>query len=292
MSALATLRCLALWVFAGCGAIAVRADVSEGSVTLTAKEKPPGDIVPMNVNSSSGEDKVWGVAAIFASVVLTWLLTVYLRNLGNRAHLLVQAAIALRTLAGIRMQAQAGAERLAVPKLMLLLDDIEQQLWPTALQANGLPPCVPWPGATLGGARSKVCEALSAMVALSKAAAAPAADALRATLRRIVAGMVAGAKGDGARSLRDHLADAAGSVGTPEPLLVQVTALGAAGWVFLLLVTTLAGAYVLVLGPAGAGFATVTDYEQCLLLGSGLPAGAQLMQSTTASVATSFGVTR
>lgn len=312
------------------------AGVFEGSVTLAAKEKPEGDTVLMNVNSSSGEDKAWGVAAIFASVALTWLLTVYLRNLGNRAHLLVPAAIALRTMAGIRIQAQAGPQQLAVPKLLRRLEDIEQQLALPALQANGLPPRVPWPGPAFGGAgidalrkhvqaqndllhalnilvqeglqpardlwatipeddtdaRRKVCEAVSAMDALSQAAVAPAPDALRVTLRSIAAGMAASAKGGSARSLRDHLADAADSVGTPEQLLVQVTALGGAGWVFLLLVTTLAGAYILVLGPAGAGFGTVTDYAQCLLWGAGLPAGAQLMQSTSASIATSFGVTR
>jgi uncharacterized membrane protein YgcG len=312
------------------------AGVYEGSVTLASKEKPEGDTVLMNVNSSSGKDKAWGVSAIFASVALTWLLTVYLRNLGNRAHLLVPAAIALRTMAGIRMQAQAGPQQLAVPKLLLRLEDIEQQLSLSALQANGLPPRVPWPGPALGGAgidalrkhvqaqndwlhtlnilvreglqpardlwatitegdldaQRKVREAVSAMDALTQAAVTPAPDVLRATLRSIAAGMAGGTKGGGARSLRDHLADAADSVGSPEQLLVQVTALGAAGWVFLLLVTTLAGAYILVLGPAGAGFGTVTDYAQCLLWGAGLPAGAQLMQSTTASVATSFGVTR
>lgn len=312
------------------------AGVFEGSVTLAAKEKPEGDTVLMNVNSSSGEDKAWGVATIFASVTLTWLLTVSLRNLGNRAHLLVPVAIALRIMAGIRMQAQAGPHELAVTKLLLRLEDIEQQLSLTALQANGLPPRVPWPGPALGGAgidalrkhvqaqndwlhalsilvreglqpardlwatipegdldaQREVREAVSAMDALSHAAVAPSPEALRATLRSIIAGIPGGAEGSGARSLRDHLADAAGSVGTPDQLLVQVTALGAAGWVFLLLVTTLAGAYILVLGPAGAGFGTVTDYAQCLLWGAGLPAGAQLMQSTSASIATSFGVTR
>ncbi|MCM2310699.1 MAG: hypothetical protein NDI84_04775 [Steroidobacteraceae bacterium] len=310
----------ALWLWGADGV-----GVFEGTVTLAAREKPEGDAVTMTVNSSSGQHKGWGVAAILASIGLTWLLTVFVRNRANRAQLLLPAAIALRTLSAIRMQVEARVPELPAPKVLHRLEDIEQQLSLPVLQANGLPASVPWSGPPAGstvdayrkhvqaqndwllalsilvreglqpagdlwehtddGARGQIRAAVMAMDGLSQAVVAPTADALRLALKGIFAAMTAGAKNGPPRA-------PAAQVGTPEQLLVQIAGLGAAGWVFLLLVTTLGGAYILVLGPAGAGFGTITDYAQCCLWGAGMPAGAQLMQSTTASIATSFGVAR
>jgi hypothetical protein len=310
----------ALWLWGADGV-----GVFEGSVTVSAKEKPEGDTVTMAVNSSSGGHKASGVAVILASILLTWLLTVLVRNRANRAQLLLPVAIALRTLSGVRKQVEAGAQGLPAIKVLEKLNDIEQQLSLPVLNANGLPSSVPWSGPPAGStmdayrkhvqaqndwllavsilvreglqpawelwahsddaARSQIRAAVAAMDALSQAVVAPTADALRLALKGILAASTPSGKDGRAR-------EQVARVGTPEQLLVQIAGLGAAGWVFLLLVTTLGGAYILVLGPAGAGFGTITDYAQCLLWGAGMPAGAQLMQSSTASIATSFSVTR
>lgn len=310
----------ALWLWGAEGM-----GVYEGSVTVAAREKPEGDAVAMTVNSSSRASKAWGVAAIAFSIFLTWLLSVFVRNRANRAQLLLPVALTMRTLSTLRGQFDAGERQLPAPKVALRLADIESQLASPVLAANGLPPSVPWAGPPAGpnvdayrkhlqaqndwllamtilvreglqpawdlwrladaGARQQISKAVVDMDALSQAAVAPTPDAMRASLKNIVAAMTAGTKAG------PMLAPPV-QVGTPEQLLVQVAGLSAAGWVFLLLVTTLGGAYILVLGPGGAGFGTVTDYAQCLLWGAGMPAGAQLMQASTASIATSFGVAR
>lgn len=310
----------ALWLWGAEGI-----GVFEGSVTLAARERPDGDAVAMTVNSSSTARKLGGVVTLIASIFLTWLLAVVVRNYANRMQLMLPVSLALQTLSSLRDEVKAGEPQLPATKLLRKLDDIEGQLAIPLLENNGLPPRVPLAGLSAGanldaykkhvqlqndwllaisvlvreglqpawdrwssvdaGTRLQLTKMVANIDALSHGITAPTVDAMRVALKDIAAPMVAGVKGG---PLRANVSQ----VGTPEQLLVQVAGLSAAGWAFLLLMTTLGGAYILVLGPAGAGFGTATDYAQCLLWGAGMPAGAQLMQSTTASIATTFGVTR
>jgi len=314
-----------LWLWGGDGI-----GIFEGTVTLAAKERPEGDAVTMTVNSSTAGKKAWGVIAILVSVVATWLLTVWLRNRSNRKQLLLPVAIANQALGDVRIRVDAGPPAVSVPKVVLRLDDVEKQLSEPVLTANGLPSRVPgmgpatgaptldayrkhvqaqsdwiqalaiivreglqpawdaWSHAPDAATRQQWTGAISAMDALAVAATAPSADALRQALYNIIFAI----NGAGVKAMPPGAGGARDTVGTPEQLLLQIAGLGAAGWAFLLLVSTLGGAYILVLGPSGAGFGTLTDFVQCLLWGAGLPAGAQLLQSTTGSIATSFGVTR
>jgi len=79
---------------------------------------------------------------------------------------------------------------------------------------------------------------------------------------------------------------------TPQELIVSISRLGLAGWAFVLLATTVGGSYVLVLGPNALGFGTPLDFLNCLVWGFGLPTGAQLLQATTGSISTSFGMSK
>jgi hypothetical protein len=82
------------------------------------------------------------------------------------------------------------------------------------------------------------------------------------------------------------------SAPTIQELRVEISRMNMWTWIFLCVVTTLVGSYVLIFSEAAGGFGTWTDYLVCMIWGFGLTAGPQLLQSTTASVASTFGISR
>jgi len=75
-------------------------------------------------------------------------------------------------------------------------------------------------------------------------------------------------------------------------LRVQITRVGELAWAFITVATTLVGSFVLIFQGSAAGFGAPVDYLTCILWGFGFSTGSQLLNSTTSSVATTFGITR
>lgn len=75
-------------------------------------------------------------------------------------------------------------------------------------------------------------------------------------------------------------------------LRVQITRVGELAWAFVTVATTLVGSYILIFQSSATGFGSPADYMTCLLWGFGFSAGSQLLNSTPASIATSFGIVR
>ena len=140
----------------------------------------------------------------------------------------------------------------------------------------------------------KAAEAVAAIDRLADVQSPPTTESLRASLHTIIATMNQPA--DGCKNITgfiDGLSKTAGSIQSPEQLRVEIAGLSLIGWIFLLLITTLSGGYILVVaGPNSLGFGTLPDYFLCILWGFGLPSGTQMLQSTTGSIATTFGVTK
>jgi hypothetical protein len=295
----------------------------EGTVTLASNEKPEGDTVQLSVGVSTLAHKLWGVATIALGVALAWFGTVYVRNAISRDLLLSPVVAARATLRGIQVQVKNGKP--PAVSVEALCERIESELRNIELGNNGLPPVFPlfvattatsladfkaytqkrldwiaaiglvvreglqevWRTAPGPGAPLTPAGAVKKLGDLLSVPTAPPLDQLHAAVAAIVvqlqpAGGVPGLVGSRANA----------SPQTSVELQAHVTRLSAAGWFFMLAVTALAGSYILIFGPGNAGFGTVPDYIKCVLWGLGLPAGTQLMQATTGSIATSWGVPR
>ena len=141
-------------------------------------------------------------------------------------------------------------------------------------------------------AKDRAAVAAKAIDALAMASTAPDIDATRSSVQRLVSVMNTPAIHEesvvSTAAIISFFARAPAVVESPQRLLLSINSANLFGWLFLLLVTTLGGAYIFVLGPNGPGFGTTTDFVLCALWGFGLPVGAQLMQATTGSIATSF----
>lgn len=124
---------------------------------------------------------------------------------------------------------------------------------------------------------------------------APTPDTIRVALRTIISTMnqPADASKGPNRAWDDYLGIISGSTRSPEQQIAAISGLNALNWLFVIAASTLGGAYLFVYGPSGVGFGTNADFLACILWGIGLPAGTQLLQSsTTGSIATAFGVTK
>ena len=120
---------------------------------------------------------------------------------------------------------------------------------------------------------------------------APLPEVLATSIQAIVAEFnraLAVARGPSAAPGGTPLAQQPGP--TADQLRVRIALEGTAAWAFVMLATVLVGSYVLVF--KNAGFGTGLDLIECLMWGLGLPAASQLTGATTATVATSFQVTR
>ncbi len=115
----------------------------EGSVTLAALEKPEGDQVVMTVYSSTLPRQVGGVIVIFASVVLTWFATAFLRNRLNRDQLLAPVSLAAETLTSLRERIDKDGLAASTSWVKAKLDAIEAALQTSRLEAHGLPARLP-----------------------------------------------------------------------------------------------------------------------------------------------------
>jgi hypothetical protein len=135
---------------------------------------------------------------------------------------------------------------------------------------------------------SAVNDAVAALDSLAATAQAPTMESVTKDVNDILTKM------DSALSAILHVSATVPSpkveARTPELLRIEIALLSITAWVFIAVATTAAGAYVLVFSGAATGFDTAVDYLVCLLWGIGLPAGTQLMQATTQSVASTFGV--
>jgi len=301
----------------------------EGSILLTTPEKPDGDTVSFTVFCSDISAKSLGVLLIFLGVVIGWYATVYARNAINRDTLLLPAAELRRRLnslqEAIAKQVDPPANKPQPPNTQDRIRDVLSALSDSVLETNGLPRKVPAPWTTSSisnldgyrayvqtqaqwtsaleaiteslefawgkwgiGADDKVKKAVQDMGQLTPPGTPPALDNLRTQLTAIENQLVTAMGGAGARAA----AGAGAPSLTPAELRVQIARAGSLAWAFILLATTLAGAYIWVFPSGAAGFGTPLDFLTCLAWGFGLSTGSQLVGSTTSSVATTFGVTR
>lgn len=143
-------------------------------------------------------------------------------------------------------------------------------------------------------AQEKARVAVAAIDKLIEVSAPPGAEALRASLRPILEAM--NGPNENSKSISavaNRLGQHNASVPTSEQLRVEIASVSLFNWAFLLLTTTLSGAFIMVVaGPTALGFGTPSDYFYCLLWGLGLPTGAQALTSTTGSVAAVFGISK
>lgn len=303
---------------------ATRVGQFDGTVTLASSEKPEGDMVQLSVGVSTLIHKLWGVAAIALGVVLAWFWTVYMRNAISRDLLLSLVVAARATLRDIQEQLKKGKP--PATAVEALCERVETDLQDLALMNNGLPQAFPlfnattaasladykaytqkrfdwiaaiglvlreglqevWRMTPVAGSPLTPTDAVKKLGELLSVPTPPPLDQVHTAVTAIVVQLKPVAVG--AAGLVGTIA--AGLPRTSIELQAHVTKLSAAGWFFMLTVTALVGSYILIFGPGNAGFGTVLDYLKCVLWGLGLPASTQLMQATTGSIATTWGVPR
>jgi hypothetical protein len=311
--------------------------IFEGSLSLAASEKPEGDSVTLNINSSTNKLKTIGVLVIFLSVLVTWFVTVLVRGWINRKQLLLPVLITRKTLASLSSQFSKGHAVVAADNVSRCIAAVVSRLSDVSLTDNGLPPIIPltsggttagtvdsyrryvqaqsdwvqalaillaegleqawskFSGATTDYDRQRARDAVAQIDQLVRVTTAPTPDAIRVALRTIVETMnqPATAKDGPNRAWDEYLRSISGSTRSPEQQIAAISGLNALSWLFVIAASTLGGAYLFVYGPSGVGFGTSVDFLACILWGMGLPAGTQLLQSsTTGSISTVFGVTK
>jgi hypothetical protein len=308
-----------------------RAGAFEGNVTIAAVEKPEGDTITLNVYSTSFCYQIGGVLAILVGIVLAWAVTIGVRNRINRDQLLLPAASLRATLLALEEALKSNKTGEPTTGTTGKLADTQAALSDAKLEEAGLPGrwSPPWNAPTAASVEAyrkyvqgqadwtaalqtivldglekawakwsaglpdaeaqAVKDGVKKLDDLAAGAAAPTIDALRkqvqAILTELNGKLVTGAAGAPALG-------PAATAASPEQLRVEINRLGLVAWGFIALATALAGAYVLVFSTNALGFGNPVDYLVCLLWGFGLPIGSTLMQSTTASVSATFGVTR
>ena len=304
-----------------------QAGAFEGSVTIAAIEKPEGDTIALNVYLTSLWYKLGGVASILIGVVAAWLVTVGVRHRINRDQLLLPVAGLRATLRAIEDVLKSNKTGLGTDRTVKKLGETKTALSDASLEAAGLPGRTPspWSGsptavsveaykkyvqgqtdwtaalqaivldgfekawakwsAGLPNAQAQaVADAVENLDKLAIGAAAPAIDALQSSIQAILRTMAGTTSAPALRS--------AASAASPEELHIEINRLGLVAWGFIALATALAGAYILVFSSNAVGFGNPVDFLVCLLWGFGLPAGSTLMQATSATISTTFGVTK
>lgn len=304
---------------------AVPAGIYTGSASFAASGGEGLKSLELRVEHTSGGRWLLGALAIALGVVLAWLLTVFLRQWSARGTATFPAARLRDTLKELRTQVDSASEITGVKfsGLPRQLEDRDQALEYTALEANGLPPLIPNPfaAATDGVAayqkyidtqalkvtalavivRVGVGEALAAwaeteektpivkaLKSLDVAAATHQDPATAETHVRLILDTM---HSEISKKLLDD-APSRENRTTPSThdVQVQLQHISLAAWGLSFVVTVLAGLVVLVV--TNYGFGTVMDYMKCVFWGLGLPiAGQQLQQLTPGDVRTSLRVT-
>jgi hypothetical protein len=304
----------------------------EGTVTIATPEKPEGDPMTITVYVTSICYELAGVGAILIGVILSWFVTVFIKNRINRDQLLLPVAALLETLELIKVELTTNSTPANPVNVTSKVANIKSALSTTNLQLAGLPPSVPapWsaPPTTAGvdgyrtyiqtqsdwtsalqlivqsglaptwekwkstppAQRNIIEAALSQIDLLMVASTPPAINALQAQIQALLTKLDADLAVAGIVVLGASVPVT--TVRSTDQIQIEVARLGMAAWAFVAAATSLAGAYILIFSPTAVGFGSPQDFLLCLLWGFGLSAGPQLMQSTTNSISTTFGVAR
>lgn len=303
----------------------------DGTVTVSALEKPEGDSVSMTLFVSGPWLKTLGVLTILVGVIITYAATSLLRSMIYRRQLLLPVGMLGQNLKKLTTEISGPSSSHLLEATNKRLCDLEQRLTDTMLEENGLPSLTPqlpsastqesieqyrnylqqisdwiqclafvlnagikpaWSAyqdeAQRDGARAWLA-AIDSFVASQ--AMPPSAELLRTELDRIAA------ENQPKRNLMredlgQRIQSPATQYRTTQELQLSIHRLSFGGWLFVVLATTLGGAYIFVLGPSSMGFGTSVDFFQCLLWGMGLPTGVQMLQSSQSSISSIFGLAK
>lgn len=290
----------------------VEAGVYTGDLSFAAEGGEGVKPLALRVENTSTGRWILGGLAIAAGVLLSWLLTVFLRQRAARAAAELPAAQLRDAVRELRPQATAATELTGVelPGLLTQLADREEALSIAALEANGLPPKIANPfsaqqdgteayqryltdqggriralvvivrvgvGTAVAmwpaGNHARITQALRELDAL--AAQQPTPEQAEVRVREILAGIP-----DPAAAVRDFdHGRAAGSAAELPPareVMVQLQRISLTGWSISLVLTVLVGLVVLVI--TNHGFGTLLDYVKCVFWGMGLPFVTQQIQ--------------
>ncbi len=301
-----------------------------GSLTLASNEQPSGKtIASLTIYVSSFSHKLWGVVSIALGVIAAWLLTTVVRNRLNSAQMLLPVSVLRTTLDQIN-KAIVDAQ-ISAPKTQGQITTLKGDLSMDSLRANGFPPNVPLPWApgsndmanayqTYVQGRSNWVTDLTLIADSFKKALAYGSPSDPASGQQITAcitqidqladGMIAPSVQDlqakinlQLSTLQQKLAGMAGllphaiggaqvALPTPGQIQMSINRFSSVAWAWILVVTILVGAHVLIFSSNGAGFGTPADYLLCFFWGAGLPSAASLLTSTAGTVSTSFGVVK
>lgn len=302
-----------------------------GSLTLASDEQPSGrTIASFTVYVSSLSYKLVGVVCIALGVVVAWLLTTVVRNELNARQLLLPISVLKVTLEQLG-KAIADAKIAAPNTKGKIADLLLNGLSIETLRANGFPPEIPLPWTPLPNSSANVYQSYVQGISEWVTDLTVITDGFRKALTYVLAGNAANEQAVVAciaqidllsgsicapsprdlqakinlqlSTLQQTLAAlpalAAHTIGgaqvllpTPGQLQMSIDRLSFAAWAWILVVTILVGAYVLIFSANGSGFGTPGDFLICFFWGVGLPSGAALLQSTTGSVSTTFGVSK
>ena len=301
------------------------------NITITSDQKPEGETTALSFFVSAWWLKLWGVVVIFIGVVAAWVPTVYVRGRLAREQAYLPVLAVRETIEQLQTGFATTPATFDVHKTRDRLAEQYAKLDDTQLQKNGLPALVASPFAVPGAPTVEqfrqyvqgvsdwatvLATTVSALLyIISKWSSAPD-DTARATLKALIAQLddIAGAgplpappiddvrkqvaviRGKADQALTPLQALSLGRPPTPteraeQQIRVDIAVIGVLSWVYIGIVTTVLGAYVLVYSPAGAGFGTVLDYLIAFFWGLGLPAASQLTTATTSTVSSAFKVT-
>ena len=288
-----------------------------GAVTVAGSQRPEGESLNTILHITSERHRLLGLLVLAIGVLVAWLVAVPVRARMQRAELLRPAIVLRDRLRALSARLLPMASM--VPTLTARIRVTAAELDPNALERAGhLPSDLPSPwggkGPDLEAYRNFIQVKgvqLSCLILLVEATTGLHAlwleaephrraaiedqlakldsfaeedltdlQALRARIRQVLEQEAAER---GARAL-----GAAEKPETYEEITLELHRLSGLVWLVYGLLTTAVGAYALVW--TNPGFGVPTDYWECLFWGFGLPAAAQLMQATPATVATSLGV--
>jgi hypothetical protein len=297
-----------------------------GTVSIGAANAGDPKPIALTLYATSTEARVLGTAAVALGLLVSWLVTVLLRNSRQRADAMLPASALREELDRLCKDAAAAARTLGdgaiAEPVIQRANDIAADLTEEKLDERGyLPsrsgnpfgnptaPTTPYAQfiqdrAAEVGALAVLAAGLARLVALADrheprdvmaaarqiaevAGTLPTPDAARAKVNEIIALLAAP---------RQEAALAGGFAGLDAPplpsvrhVLLQRQLIDAGGWATWAVLTVAVGVYVLVLSNPGFGISL--DYAKCFFWGLGLPfAGQQLQQLTPGSSASALAI--
>lgn len=303
----------------------------DGSVSISALEKPEGDSASMTVLVSSPWLKTLGVLTILVGVGTTYLATSLLRSMIYRQQLLLPVAMLGQNLRKLSAEISKPNSLRLLEATSEKLRDLADHLTDKMLEENGLPSLTPqlpsastqesieqyrkylqqisdwiqclafvlnagirpaWSAYQEESQRDKAKAWLAAVDAfVASQAAPPSAELLKTELDRIAAENQPN-RNPMQEGLGHSIQSPTIQYRTTQELQLSIHRLSFGGWLFVLLATTLGGSYIFVLGPSSMGFGTSVDFFQCLLWGMGLPTGVQMLQASQSSISSIFGLAK